>query len=221
MRRKPREEIREARNQLYREHILEAAEKIFATRGFEAAKVQDISRLAGLSMGTIYSIFGAKEEIFAALLEERGRELHALAREVASRNRPAREALNDLIEGYIGYFVEHPTFLQMHLNHGTSWVLKPRPETETQVQIWKEIHDHQADIFRRGIAEGVFVDEDPSYLAKMFSAMDQVVLADWAAAGMKSDRAELVRRLRDMAERAFAAKAAPQGGARAPAAKAS
>jgi AcrR family transcriptional regulator len=207
VRRKPKDELRQARAQLYREHILEAAEKVFAARGFESARVQEISKLAGLSMGTIYSVFDSKEEIWNALLEERRQQLLDIARRVAGRGGPALEALQSLVEEYIGYFVDHPTFLQMHLNVGTSWVLRPRSENDAQARIWREIHEHQADIFRRGIADGTFVDEDPSFLAKMFSAMDQVVLADWAAAGMKADRDELVRRLKTMTERAFVRRA--------------
>jgi AcrR family transcriptional regulator len=204
LRRKPKDEARRARNELYRQHILEAAERVFAERGFENAKVQEISELAGLSMGTIYTIFSSKEELFRALLEERGRELLELAKRIVAEPGSARSALSALIAGYITYFVEHPTFLQMHLSLGTSWVVKPGPETDTQVQIWREIHGYQSDIFRRGITEGEFIDEDPAYLAKMFSAMDQVVLSDWAANGMKADRAALVARLEAMVERAFA-----------------
>jgi AcrR family transcriptional regulator len=199
----PREEARRARNQLYREHILAAAERVFAERGFENAKLQEISALAGLSMGTIYSIFAAKDELFLALLEERGKELRDLAREVASEPGSARAALDRLIEAYIDYFVRHPTFLAMHLKMGHSWVLEPTGESEAQVRIWQEIHGYQSDIFRRGIDEGVFIAEDPAFLAKLFSAMDQVVLAEWAAGGMKAGGAELATRLKNMAERAF------------------
>ena len=66
--RKAREEARRARTDVYRQHVFEAAERVFAARGFEAAKVQEISKLAGLSMGTIYSIFPGKTEIFRAVL---------------------------------------------------------------------------------------------------------------------------------------------------------
>jgi len=201
--RPPREAARSARTQLYRTHILEAAERVFAERGFENAKLQEISALADLSMGTIYSIFASKDELFLALLEERGSELRDLARAIAAAKGAARVALDRLIEGYIDYFVGHPTFLTMHLKLGHSWVLEPASESEGQVRIWQEIHDSQTDIFRRGIAEGAFVDEDPRILAKLFSAMDQVVLADWAAKGMKASRVELVERLRRMCERAF------------------
>src|SRR4029077_13091326 len=128
-------------------------------------------------------------------LEARGRELLALARGVAAGDRPARAALDALIELYVGYFVSHPGFLSMHLRAGTSWALTPSG-TEAQVRHWQDVHVLQADIFRRGIAEGVFVDEDPGYLARVFSALDQGLLADWVARGMKATGDARVRRLR-------------------------
>jgi len=201
--RKPREEARRARNDVYRQHILEAAERVFADRGFEAAKLQDISARAGLSMGTIYGIFPGKTELHGALLAERGQELLVLVRELVRRGLGAKAALESLIEIYIDYFLTHPDFLRMHLRSGTSWALGPTPGTEAQIELWKEIHALQAEIFRRGIAAGVFVDEDPAYLARLFSVMDQVLLADWAAAGMKTDRAALIGRLKAQVARAF------------------
>ena len=201
-RRMPRDEARRARTDVYRQHVFEAAERVFAERGFETAKLQEISRLAGLSMGTIYTIFPSKTDLYRAILEERGQELLTLARAVATPDRSAREALDALIDLYIGYFVSHPGFLRMHLRAGTSWALTPSG-TAAQVKHWEDVHALQADIFRRGIADGVFVDEDPGYLARVFSALDQVLLADWVAGGMKASREELVDRLRAQVERSF------------------
>ena len=42
--RRPRHEARQARNDVYRQHIVAAAEQVFAERGFDATKVQDISK---------------------------------------------------------------------------------------------------------------------------------------------------------------------------------
>jgi len=203
VRRTPRDEARQARTGVYRQHILEAAERVFAERGFEAAKVQEISQLAGLSMGTIYAIFPSKQDLHRAILEVRGQELLGLARAVAARRLPPREALRALIELYVDYFLAHPAFLRMHLRSGTSWAMRPSPGTDEQIQKWREIHELQAEVFRRGIAEGVFVKEDPGYLARMFTVMDQVLLSDWVAGGMKAGRPELVRRLGQFVERAF------------------
>ena len=204
MARKARESARRAREEVYRQHIFEVAEKVFAERGFEAAKVQEIARAAELSMGTIYAIFPGKAELCRALLEERGRELLGLVRGVVTGGAGPREALDALIELYVGYFVEHPDFLRMHLRAGTSWGLAP-VDAESRMAHWEEIQALQADVFRRGIAEGVFVEEDPAYLARMFSVMDQVLLADWVASGMRAGRGELVARLRGWVERSFVA----------------
>lgn len=211
--RKPRDEARRAREDVYRQHILDAAEHVFADRGFEIAKVQDIAARAALSMGTIYSIFPGKTELYAALLEARGQELLGLARDVTGRDLSPRDALRGLIEVYVGWFVEHPDFLRTHLRSGASWALGPALGVPTQVGCWQEIHMLQAELFRRGVAAGAFVEEDPDFLAKTFSVMDQVLLADWVAHGMREKRDTLVRRLRELVERAFV-RAAPAKRAR-------
>lgn len=201
---KLQDKARQARNDLYRQHILEAAEEVFAERGFENAKLQDISRIAGVSMGTIYALFPGKEDLFRALLDARGRELLHVARAGAQSDEEPRRALDGLIEAYIDYFVAHPSFLRMHLRLGTSWVLGPATSSPEQVQLWAEIHALQSDLMRRGIAAGAFVDEDPGFLAKVFSALDQVLLADWVAGGMKADRVELIERMRALVGRVIA-----------------
>ena len=54
-----------------RERILEAAERVFALRGFYAAKVADIAREAGVADGTIYLYFKSKDDLLISLFESR------------------------------------------------------------------------------------------------------------------------------------------------------
>jgi AcrR family transcriptional regulator len=54
-----------------RERLLEAAAKVFAARGYQAASVDEIAAAAGLSKGAVYWNFSSKDELFHALLEER------------------------------------------------------------------------------------------------------------------------------------------------------
>ncbi len=200
-RRRPREEARRARNDLYRQHIFTAAEQVFADRGYESAKVQEISDRASLSMGTIYAIFPSKSDLLGAILDRRGHDILELVRRVVRDAKPARDTLRALIDAYITYFAEHPDFLRMHLRQGISWITGP--SADQRLQIWKEIHALQAEVFRRGIAEGVFIDEDPAYLARLFSAMDQVLLSDWVESGMQAQPQELVDRFQALVDRAF------------------
>ena len=49
--------------------ILDAAIKLFASRGFSATRMDDIAAHAGLSKGGLYNHFASKEDIFRALLD--------------------------------------------------------------------------------------------------------------------------------------------------------
>lgn len=53
-----------------REQIMEGARHVFMDKGFDAASMNDITREAGVSKGTIYVYFANKEELFEALVEE-------------------------------------------------------------------------------------------------------------------------------------------------------
>lgn len=53
-----------------RQQIIEGARRVFMSMGFDAASMNDITREAGVSKGTIYVYFANKEELFEALIEE-------------------------------------------------------------------------------------------------------------------------------------------------------
>jgi len=53
-----------------REQIIDGARRVFIDMGFDAASMNDITRAAGVSKGTIYVYFANKEELFEALIEE-------------------------------------------------------------------------------------------------------------------------------------------------------
>ena len=51
-----------------REEILAAAFEVFAAHGFEAARIDDVARQAGIAKGTIYLYFRNKERLFQAVV---------------------------------------------------------------------------------------------------------------------------------------------------------
>jgi AcrR family transcriptional regulator len=59
--------------------LLDAGVEIFAQRGFHAARVDDIVKLAKTSHGTFYLYFSNKEELFRALAQEVAGEMITLA----------------------------------------------------------------------------------------------------------------------------------------------
>ena len=50
-----------------RERILEVAQELFASHGFEAATTRDIARAAGIATGTMFNYFSSKEAVVGCL----------------------------------------------------------------------------------------------------------------------------------------------------------
>jgi len=54
-----------------RTRLLEAAVRVFAERGYQAASVQEIAEESGLSNGALYYNFDSKQQLFLALMDDR------------------------------------------------------------------------------------------------------------------------------------------------------
>jgi len=52
-----------------RDQILDAANDLFAERGYEEVSVEDIARSAGVTRGLVHHYFGGRAEVYVALLE--------------------------------------------------------------------------------------------------------------------------------------------------------
>ncbi len=58
-----------------RGQILDGARRVFREMGFDAASMNDITRAAGVSKGTVYVYFANKEELFEAIVDDERRKL--------------------------------------------------------------------------------------------------------------------------------------------------
>lgn len=58
------------RGEARRQAFLEAAREVFMTQGYEAASVNDVVRIAGGSMATLYAQFGNKGGLFLAVMAD-------------------------------------------------------------------------------------------------------------------------------------------------------
>ncbi|WP_297111821.1 TetR/AcrR family transcriptional regulator [uncultured Devosia sp.] len=65
-----------------REQILDCAQNLFFSKGFEATTVQDLMAAAGVSKGGFYHHFGAKEDVLEALSQRLARTSVALIESV-------------------------------------------------------------------------------------------------------------------------------------------
>jgi AcrR family transcriptional regulator len=79
---------RERRLEQTRNALLDAAEELFASKGLLGAALDEIADAAGYTRGAIYSHFGAKEELFLAVIErQRQRFLEGFTETIESFHR--------------------------------------------------------------------------------------------------------------------------------------
>jgi AcrR family transcriptional regulator len=90
-----------------RERILAAAERVFARRGFFAARVSEIAKDAGVADGTIYLYFKSKDDLLISLFEARMKQVNAVLRE-AIAGAPPQGQLRAFIRAYLRLVHDEP-----------------------------------------------------------------------------------------------------------------
>ncbi len=180
---------------MYRSLVIDAAEHLFATRGYERTKIQQVAAASGLSLGTLYSVFAGKADIYAAVHDERLAELFLLTGH-AMKSRAA--AADRLIEGnrvFIRWLTERPDYLRMHLESGNAWSSNPRRAEAGLVDAWRRGIDLMARVIAEGMRDGALWEGDPVTAARLMAATQQVFISAWFESGMEEDTASLVSRI--------------------------
>lgn len=152
--------------------ILDAAEEVFAEKGFYATTLREIAELAGCSVGSVYSFFVGKEDLFAAVFHRRGEEFVPAMRAVLTTDASPREQLHALAEFQVEFFRRHPRFGRLFLRASgpTELLLAPDPDEAARAR-FVEAMALESDLFRRGQAAGELRAGDPEVLAQLFSGV--------------------------------------------------
>jgi AcrR family transcriptional regulator len=92
-----------------REQILDATEKLMATRGYAATSISDIRKACGLPPSSIYWHFGSKEGVLAAVMERGANRFFAsIPSWDEAHGRPETR-----LAGTAGLLAQHPDFLRL------------------------------------------------------------------------------------------------------------
>jgi AcrR family transcriptional regulator len=93
-----------------KERILDAAEALFAQRGFYGVSLRDITQAAGVDVALVSYHFGGKRELFTAVFERRAevlnRERLELLDEVRRRALPAVPSLEAIVNAFFQPLLE-------------------------------------------------------------------------------------------------------------------
>jgi AcrR family transcriptional regulator len=184
---KAQESLRDRKRELYREAILDAAERVFGEEGYEATKVQRIAAEAGVSLTTLYSVLQSKWEIYRAVHRRRLSEVMSLTQGVLQKD---MSSLDTLIAGtrmQLAFFMERRDFTKMQLKEVTAWSTIELLRSPEQVEALGVGLDLFAGLLRQCIKDGFLIDDDPELMARMMIAAQQVRLAMWMDRGCEEN----------------------------------
>jgi len=90
--------------------ILDAAIETFASKGFHAARISDVAKLAGIGKGTVYLYFSSKEDLLISILQEYVDDALALADQLAEQDISTRRGIELFFEHGLARIAEDPAF---------------------------------------------------------------------------------------------------------------
>jgi TetR/AcrR family transcriptional regulator len=100
-----------------REAILDAAEHLFAERGYEATSLTDVGGQAGVSRGTPGYFFGSKEQLYRDVLERCLERVRAAVRSGRERALASQEPPEVVLAGAVGeyfdFIMANPDFVRL------------------------------------------------------------------------------------------------------------
>jgi AcrR family transcriptional regulator len=138
---------------LFRNAILDAAEGVFAERGFHGARIQDIAERARIAVGTVYNHFAQKDDVLSALLDERTEELLAQLRPSTDDPLSFPDRLEARIARMLSYVERHRAFFAIANEHGL-FAGAVAPSARAGTRKLRKVEEFRA-LFRAVIDEGV------------------------------------------------------------------
>lgn len=109
--------IREKESRL--QDILKSAKSVFFEKGFQAATMEEIAKLAEISKGTIYLYFKNKDDLFTSIILEGMKQLHERFVELESNLDNGKfKSSEDLVMGFFqmdyGIYIMNPDSLRIY-----------------------------------------------------------------------------------------------------------
>ncbi|QFR49088.1 TetR/AcrR family transcriptional regulator [Sulfurimonas lithotrophica] len=103
--------------EIKRDLILEEASKLFQSEGYENMKIADLASIVGVSVGSIYTLFGSKENLYNNyILNQIDYYLEILENEIKNVKDPY-EKLKILTNIKFQAFTSHKNILHIGVNH--------------------------------------------------------------------------------------------------------
>lgn len=115
------EERRRQEKEIRRTDIIDAAERVFFSKGYERASMDEVAKEAEFSKRTVYAYFSSKEQIYFEIMIRGYRLLIERIEKSFQENRPqnALEELHGIFFTFFGFSEEYPEYFKAIMEYET------------------------------------------------------------------------------------------------------
>ena len=160
--------------------ILEAAEQLFADKGFEGTSVRDIAETANVNVAMISYYFGSKEKMLDSLFSYRSEaSLMKLESMLYHKNITTLQKVNMLIDYYIDKIQDQPCFYKIMMREQ---VASFRPTTTAMIMDFKRKNQALIEqLIHEGQKKGEFKKhiEVPLMMATLIGTVSHIITTQY------------------------------------------
>lgn len=165
--------------------ILAAAVRVFAAQGYEASRVGDVAKEAGVAYGLVYHYFGSKEAVLEAVFREQWGRLLAAVAVAEETGETAPEQLALVVKIVLRAWRDDPDLVRLLVREITR-----SPHIQDELDEIGQAFASLQRIIARGQAEGTFRDDVDARTAAwmVYGALEEVLTA-WVLGQLPDDAA--------------------------------
>jgi AcrR family transcriptional regulator len=202
----PRSSARQQRSAARREAILAAALDEFSSRGFEAARLDDVAKRAGVAKGTIYLYFRDKESLFQELIRAMLTPLIGTIEALGAADVPVSVLTEQLVELFVRevYETRRKDVIRLMISEGRRF---PKLAEFYYREVLSRIIAAVRTLLRRAAARG----EVPAALAEFpqIIAAPGLVAIIWSGLFERFEPLDVRKMMKTYVELLFAPRRAP------------
>jgi len=171
---------REREHEQHIRHILDAAESIFAEQGFFRTTMRQIALKAEFALGTIYSYFGSKKELYGKVIETKVDELVAFVTMEMADVPSVQGQTEKFIQAKMTFLHKNLSFLRLYLAEVDV------PRLDINHILPKKVRDKYDSILCvltgvvwQGMQEGLFKPMDARVIVKAIDGLTNALALSW------------------------------------------
>ena len=166
-----------------RRQILAAAVRVFAAQGYEATRVGDVAKEAGVAYGLVYHYFGSKDAVLEAVFREQWGRLLAAVALAEETGETAPEQLGLVVKIVLRTWRDDPDLVRLLVLEITR-----SPHIQDELDEIGQAFASLERIVRRGQDEGTFRDDVEARVAAfmLYGALEEV-LTGWVLGQLRDD----------------------------------